>query len=259
MREHEISRREFLKLAAIATGGILGSGIFYKLRKDFGEDPLSQEVPSVPSSPELSETPTEILIPTPSATPTITPTTTEIPTPTEIISPTPDRISQLEKEYATGDSIKIKEQIRYLPTGLLLPTINLSRRIVKQPQGNIGWVSQEDFTSFLLPEYWKNHGVLAEHDSEPGKILSEKVKLGDELILFLGNGTTIKYQISNIEIRQALEPRNPSSSFKNIKTGKIETVEETFYEFYTKEGRLTLQTCNSLGNFRIFYLGTPES
>ncbi len=249
-----ISRREFIKITSATVIAVAGG---------FTSGPLINYIRKITS--ETSPTPAPVLIPTRSLTPAeisgLTQTVTHVPTPTETISPTitPDTLAQLALEYATEESIEINGQRRYLPTGLLLPEINFTHKIVQQPPGNPAWVSHQDFTAFISPEYYSAHGVLADYVGGLGALLQEKLHPEDDVFLFLGNGTYTDYQITEKVTLQALSPQNPYGNFRYPATGETLSVGDVFKQFYAQKDRLTIQTCSADANFRIFYVGIPPT
>jgi hypothetical protein len=135
--------------------------------------------------------------------------------------------------------------------------------IVQQPDGDTNYVSKSngELTEFSAASQYGNIGLLA-HNYLSGKSFSKFV-IGQQIRLEYQDGTIEYFIVSQILRYQALEPRNPFSSFRNLnKTDEILSSGEMFQRVYEGGRHLTFQTCiaedgiSSWG--RLFVMATPS-
>ena len=117
-------------------------------------------------------------------------------------------------------------------------------KIVQQPASNPGFVSEEPevVTEFSMAANYGTIGLLA-HNTAAGRDFS-KISDGMKIVLVYGDGTLARFRVSQIRQFQALSPRSPYSSFRDLADpDQTLTVESLFYQIYQSDGNLVLQTC----------------
>jgi hypothetical protein len=140
---------------------------------------------------------------------------------------------------------------------------NLSFPIVQQPQGNSNYVSNRDgeVTQFSTVSQYGNIGLLA-HNYLSGRSFAQLV-IGQEVRLVYDDGRTEYFVVQEILRYQALDPKSPYSSFKNMNNeAEILSAGEMFDRAYAGERHITFQTCiKAEGDAswgRMFILATPK-
>lgn len=132
--------------------------------------------------------------------------------------------------------------------GIISPKL-FSLPIMQQPAGQPGFVSNESekITEFGLARQYGTTGLLA-HNHLAGANFANLVE-NDLLILVTANKEYKFFRIEKISAFQALSPNSPYSNFVDLNnTSRILTATDLFYEVYTKEGTLVLQTCIAQGS-----------
>ncbi|HSM24465.1 MAG TPA: hypothetical protein VK856_06345 [Anaerolineaceae bacterium] len=132
--------------------------------------------------------------------------------------------------------------------GIISPK-SFSLPIMQQPGGQAGFVSNESdkITEFALARQYGTTGLLA-HNHLAGSYFASLVE-NDLLILVNANKEYKIYRIEKISSFQALSPNSPYSNFVDLNnTSRILTATDLFYEVYTAEGTLVLQTCIAQGS-----------
>lgn len=136
--------------------------------------------------------------------------------------------------------------------------------VVQQPKGDTNFVSAEDdvVTQFASASPYGNIGLLA-HNYLSGRSFS-KLDLGQELTLVYEGGKTETFVVTQILQYQALDPKNPYSSFQNIDDeNEVLTVSQMFDRAYQGDRHLTLQTCIAAEGItswgRLFVIASPKS
>jgi hypothetical protein len=136
--------------------------------------------------------------------------------------------------------------------------------VVQQPAGDTNFVSPEDgvVTQFASATSYGNIGLLA-HNYLSGQSFS-RLDIGHELFLVYEDGRLESFVVTEILRYQALDPKNPYSSFQNLDNqDEILTVGEMFDRAYQGDRHLTLQTCIAAhGNAswgRLFVIASPSS
>lgn len=121
--------------------------------------------------------------------------------------------------------------------------------VLQQPNDKPSFVSTKEnvVTEFNLAQKFDSIGLVA-HNYLAGKLF-DQVELDQEIVVIYGDGTQVKYKVTETRAYQALTPSSPYSSFCNVKyPDKVISCEELFYETYALQGKLILQTCISKGN-----------
>jgi hypothetical protein len=136
--------------------------------------------------------------------------------------------------------------------------------VVQQPNGDTNFVSPEDgvVTQFASATSYGNIGLLA-HNYLSGRVFS-RLEIGQELQLVYEDGTVESFVVTEILRYQALDPKNPYSSFQSLDNKeKILSVGQMFDRAYQGDRHLTLQTCIAAnGNAswgRLFVIASPKS
>lgn len=136
--------------------------------------------------------------------------------------------------------------------------------VVQQPDGNTNYVSSEDgvVTQFASAASYGNIGLLA-HNYLSGRSFT-RLDIGQELQLVYEDGKVESFVVTEILRYQALDPKNPYSSFQNLDNeAEVLTVGQMFDRAYQGDRHLTLQTCIAAnGNAswgRLFIIASPAS
>jgi hypothetical protein len=133
--------------------------------------------------------------------------------------------------------------------------------VIQQPKDNPGYVAaaQDVVTEFGMARRYGTIGMLA-HNHLAGENFS-LVEKGDKINLVYGNGSIETFIVTKIVRYQALSPNSPYTPFLDLESGKTKTVEQVFYEMYSGERHLTLQTCIAEGDEpswgRLFIIAEP--
>src|ERR1044071_4258210 len=163
--------------------------------------------------------------------------------------------ASLPKSFTENGNPRLLSSV-YIEDSLMLP-------VVQQPDGDTNYVSKNngELTEFLAASQYGNIGLLA-HNYLSGKSFS-KFAIGQQIRLEYQDGTQEYFVVTQILRYQALDPRNPFSSFRNLnKTDEILSSGEMFQRVYEGSYHLTFQTCiaedgiSSWG--RLFVMATPS-
>jgi hypothetical protein len=136
--------------------------------------------------------------------------------------------------------------------------------VVQQPEGNTNYVSSNDgeVTQFAAAASYGNIGLLA-HNYLSGSSFSQ-LDIGHTVGLVYEDGRIEEFVVTEILRYQAVDPKNPYSSFINMENeNETLTVKQMFDRAYLGEHHLTLQTCiaaegvSSWG--RLFVIAMPRS
>jgi hypothetical protein len=144
----------------------------------------------------------------------------------------------------------------YVPNHFALP-------ITQQPYGSPGYVSSENdtLTQFRMANQYGNVGLLA-HNYLAGQAFSE-LEVGDEVRLVHGDGTVEYFVVSEILSYQALQPNSVYSSFRDLETDEVLSVEKMFKRVFFGDRHVTFQTCiEKEGNLswgRLFIIAIPKT
>ena len=143
----------------------------------------------------------------------------------------------------------------YAPGNFALP-------VVQQPSSNPGFVSAEAevLTQFGLASEYGTLGFLA-HNTLSGVNFFD-LKVGETIVLVLGDGILRTFIISEQLSYQALSPSSPYSNFRDLNDTSIEiTSTDLFNQIYAEKGKLVFQTCiasNGVENWgRYFVIAVP--
>ena len=144
----------------------------------------------------------------------------------------------------------------YVTDSLVLP-------VVQQPAGKPNYVSKNagEVTQFSSASNYGNIGLLA-HNYLSGKSFSH-LAVGQEISVVYDDGRTEYFVVTEILRYQALEPKSPFSSFKNLNNAdEVLSAQEMFQRAYAGDRHITLQTCIAkFGNAswgRLFVVAMPE-
>ncbi len=138
----------------------------------------------------------------------------------------------------------------------------MALRVVRQPSASYVSPIAGTATLFDLAAKFESIGLLA-HNYLAGSYFAE-LKIGDEIILVFGDGSSQKYKVKEIKQYQALKPTDPYSNFINLDDpDKTISSTELFKETYAESGSLILQTCISQDGVsswgRLFVIAIPLS
>lgn len=134
--------------------------------------------------------------------------------------------------------------------------------VVQQPAGNPAYVSPKngELTQFAMASEFGNTGLLA-HNYLSGWSFSQ-LAIGQEIRLVYGDGRIQYFTVSEILRFEALQPKNPRGSFRDLETGRILTADELFRQVYGRSGDVTFQTCieanGDLSWGRLFVVAVPR-
>ena len=144
----------------------------------------------------------------------------------------------------------------YVPKHFALP-------IMQPPYGSPGFVSSEHnvLTQFRMANQYGNVGLLA-HNYLAGQEFFE-LEVGDEMRLVHGDGTVEYFVVSEVLKYQALQPTSVYSSFRDMETEEVLSVEQMFKRVFLGDRHVTLQTCiEQEGNSswgRLFIIAIPKA
>lgn len=116
-------------------------------------------------------------------------------------------------------------------------------RVVQQPPGDSAFISTDDQTAtqFQSASPYNVVGLLA-HNFLSGRDFF-RLKVGQDLVLVYGDGTTRHYRVSEIGDYQRLTLSDLRSDFLELSTNQKLTTDQVFARYYQKPNHLTLQTC----------------
>jgi hypothetical protein len=127
-------------------------------------------------------------------------------------------------------------------SGVHVPGI-LALRVIQQPQNDPTFVSQDwgIATQFENAADYGVTGLLA-HNYLSGELFY-KLDLGQDINLVYRNGSTRRYQVTEVESYQKLDPSSLSSDLVELRSGKRFTTNQVFRRFYAGGDHVTFQTC----------------
>jgi hypothetical protein len=137
----------------------------------------------------------------------------------------------------------------------------LGMPVVQQPDGDSAFINNAEntITQFTAAASFGNTGLLA-HNTKAG-IQFFDLKIGQEVVIIYGDGSTRKYRIDRIRTFQALDPTNTYSDFIDLENSALLSSNKLFLEVYGGQHHLTFQTCieqNGIASWgRIFIMATP--
>jgi len=179
------------------------------------------------------------------------------------LSSTPGKVGHTPREVSSASFSKTVEIAEgrtlsgiYVENALALP-------VVQQPEGNATYVSTRngEITQFSTVSQYGNIGLLA-HNYLSGKSFLQ-LTVGQEVRLVFDDGQTEYFVVAEILRYQALEPKSPYSSFKNLDNkNEVLSAGEMFNRVYQGEHHITFQTCiHANGNSswgRLFIVAMPK-
>lgn len=115
--------------------------------------------------------------------------------------------------------------------------------VVRQPKGNAAFVSEQAgvVTQFALAADYGSQAFLA-HNYLAGSAFSS-LSIGDVITVVYGDGSSVNYQVSEINRYQALSPDSTQSSFVDLSSGEKLSNSELFHSIYDGKNSVVLQTC----------------
>ncbi len=171
------------------------------------------------------------------------------------VSPTDDSFVKLQEKVTTGEAGVI--------TGVYVNEI-LSLPVIQQPNGQPAYVSpiKGVVTQFGLVESYGAIGLMA-HNFLSGEQFFN-LEIGQIVTVIFGNGSTLKFEINEIQQYQALTPNSVNSAFRNLDHPEIQvSAKKLFNDIYSNFGDLVFQTCiereNNLTWGRLFIVAKPLS
>jgi hypothetical protein len=148
-----------------------------------------------------------------------------------------------------------------LARGVYVPGV-LAMPIVQQPYGNSRFLSSEEnvITQYRTASQYGTTGLLA-HNYLAGTSFFD-LQTGDEVRLVYGDGRVEFFVVYEILRYEALQPNSPYSSFRNLATDEVFSVEKVFKRVFFSDGNITFQTCiEKDGNLiwgRLFVIAVPK-
>jgi hypothetical protein len=137
-----------------------------------------------------------------------------------------------------------------------------SYQVVQQPADNPGYVSTEPdkVTEFGFAAEYGSQGFLA-HNNLAGAAFSD-VRVGDPIVLTYTDGSSARFQVTQVRHLQALRPNSPNSTFVDLENRNyMISAVDLFYQTYGVEDTLILQTCIAKGSElswgRLFIIASP--
>ncbi len=129
-------------------------------------------------------------------------------------------------------------------TGLYISNL-FSYPVIQQPDNQPAYVSPEAdrVTQFQSASSFGSLGFVA-HNTLAGMKFPE-INAGNLISVVYGDGHYRQYQVRQIRTLQAVQPNNPYSSFIDLSTHQLLSVEDVFYQTYGVKNQLILQTCIS--------------
>lgn len=133
--------------------------------------------------------------------------------------------------------------------------------VVQQPAGDAGYVSPTGgvATQFSMASNYGSIGLLA-HNYAAGSDFFD-LTFGNIIQVVYGDGHIELYKVTSIYRYQALSPYSSNSQFEDTYTGTRYSASEVFYQMYSGEHHLTLQTCIQQGDVdawgRLFVVAYP--
>jgi hypothetical protein len=139
----------------------------------------------------------------------------------------------------------------------------LADSVVSQPKGDAAFVSEQAgvVTQFALAAQYGSQAFLA-HNYLAGAAFHSLAE-GDVITLVYGDGSTARYQVSEIRTFQALSPDSTQSSFVDLASGEKLSNSELFHSIFDGSDTVVLQTCIAQGDVstwgRMFITAVPLS
>lgn len=144
----------------------------------------------------------------------------------------------------------------YVPNHFALP-------IVQQPYGSPGFVSSYNdiLTQFRMANQYGSVGLLA-HNYLAGQEFFD-LEVGNEVRLVHGDGKVEYFVVTEILEYQAMQPNSVYSSFRDLETEEVLSVEQMFKRVFFGDRHVTFQTCiekdGNLSWGRLFIIAIPKS
>ena len=161
-------------------------------------------------------------------------------------------ISQFVNTVSDGQSESIK--------GVYVTDV-FALKVIQQPSNNAGYVSTDEdvATQFNMAKKYDTIGLLA-HNNAAGQYFFD-LTYGNIIEIVYGDGDIELYKVEEIYQYQALSPNSSSSNFTDLTTGATYSAADVFYQMYSGDSHLTLQTCiqnDSVDSWgRLFIIAYP--
>ena len=168
------------------------------------------------------------------------------------VQPEQITISQFVNTVSDGQSESI--------SGVYVTNV-FALKVVQQPSSNAGYVSTDDdvATQFRMAKKYNTIGLLA-HNTAAGQYFSD-LTYGNIIEIIYGDGDIDFYKVEEIYQYQALSPNSSFSDFTDLVTGETYSAADVFYQMYSGDPHVTLQTCiqnNSVDSGgRLFIIAYP--
>ncbi len=137
----------------------------------------------------------------------------------------------------------------------------LALNVIQQPSNSAGYVSETVgvATQFGMAKQYNSIGLLAHNYSSGAKFFD--LTFGSIIQIVYGDGSISQYEVAEIYRYQALSPKSSTSQFVNLETGDRYSAAQVFYQMYTGDHHVTLQTCIQEGSVdswgRLFIIAYP--
>jgi len=114
--------------------------------------------------------------------------------------------------------------------------------VMQQPESDPTWISntENSLTSFQNARLTGDIGLAAYSHQAGSKFFD--LALGKTILIVMGDGTFLLYQVDSIMQFQAIEPGNPESAYIHPTTSEILTPTQLEQALYDGSGRLVFQT-----------------
>jgi hypothetical protein len=171
-----------------------------------------------------------------------------------VTQPTFASLASFTAAVATGDARQV--------AGIYVDGV-LADSVVRQPKGDAAFVSEQAgvVTQFALAAQYGSQAFLA-HNYLAGAAFHSLAE-GDVITLVYGDGSSARYQVSEIRNFQALSPDSTQSSFVDLASGEKLSNSELFHSIFDGSDTVVLQTCIAQGDVstwgRMFITAVPLS
>lgn len=133
----------------------------------------------------------------------------------------------------------------------------LALPIVEQPAGETAYVSEDPgvITLFGSAASYDITGLLA-HNYLAGALFYQ-LQVGQEVRVVYGDGAYRRYQVTEVQQYQKLQPNNLRSELVHLADGRQYATAEVFDRFYAGDHHVTFQTCleqNGLSNWGLTFI-----
>lgn len=205
------------------------------------ETAIAQSVAPTP----LAVTGRQAVIPTQSVVETVEPVAPVIVTP-EAVAPEDAAPSLALQDQSLPSLDEFVSQVADGQAGILRGVYVagvMALKIIQQSPGDVSFVSEDlgVATEFQSAAVYGVVGLLA-HNFLSGELFHHLAP-GQEITLVYGDSSLQKYRVMEIADFERLNPADLKSDFRHLDSDQVRSVEEVFYDFYSGDSHLTLQTC----------------